>query len=134
MSKVSLNVATFIDIANKATFFGSRDIVVQGQGKNSSARLGNLVFSHGAAANKATMEAFKAALEKEYGVFGTHAFDTGLGARRGDVSDLSGPLSERGSIQQRLKRRIRVSGAALLPCGGLGQMPGEHGRPQFLRR
>ena len=81
MSKVNLNVATFQDIANKATFFGSRDIVVEGQGKASSARLGNLVFSHGKAANKATMEAFKAALEKEYGVFGTHAFDTVVGSR-----------------------------------------------------
>ena len=81
MSNVNLNVATFQDIASKATFFSSRDIVVEGQGKASSARLGNLVFSHGTAANKATMEAFKAALEKEYGVFGTHAFDTAVGSR-----------------------------------------------------
>ena len=77
----NINVATFQDIANQAKFFGSRDIVVEGQGKASSARLGNLVFSHGTAANKATMAAFKAALENEYGVFGTHAFDTVLGAR-----------------------------------------------------
>ena len=77
----NINVATFQDIANQAKFFGSRDIVVEGQGKASSARLGNLVFSHGTAANKATMEAFKAALEKEYGVFGTHAFDTVVGSR-----------------------------------------------------
>ena len=81
MSNVNLNVATFQDIASKATFFSSRDIVVEGQGKAFSARLGNLVFSHGTAANKATMEAFKAALEKEYGVFGTHAFDTAVGSR-----------------------------------------------------
>ncbi|MBR4615543.1 MAG: hypothetical protein IKO55_08060, partial [Kiritimatiellae bacterium] len=81
MPQVNLNVATFQDIANRATVFTSRDIVVEGQGRSSSARLGNLVFSHGKAANKATMEAFKAALEKEYGVFGTHAFDTVVGSR-----------------------------------------------------
>ena len=46
----NINVATFQDIANEAKFFGSRDIVVESQGKSSSARLGNLVFSHGTAA------------------------------------------------------------------------------------
>jgi len=81
MPQVNVNVATFQHIANQAKVFSSRDIVVEGSGKTSSARLGNLVFSHGTAANKATMEAFKTALEKEYGVFGTHAFDTAVGSR-----------------------------------------------------
>ena len=79
MPPVSLD--TFRAVANSA-FFDSRDIVVQGQGENATARLGNFIFSHGNKTNDATMAAFKAALENEYGVFGTHAFDTVLGARQ----------------------------------------------------
>ena len=75
-----LNIDSFRTIASQ-TKFGSRDIAVQGQGETATARLGNLVFSQGAKTNDATMAAFKAALEKEYGVFGTHAFDTVLGSR-----------------------------------------------------
>ena len=67
--------------AANATHFSTRDIVVQGQGKDATARLGNFIFSQGKAANNATMAAFKEALEKEYGSLGTHAFDTVLGAR-----------------------------------------------------
>jgi hypothetical protein len=77
---MSLNIDSFRTIASQ-TIFGSRDIAVQGQGENATARLGNFVFSQSAETNDATMAAFKAALEKEYGVFGTHAFDTVLGAR-----------------------------------------------------
>ena len=75
-----LNIDTFRNIAN-STLFSSRDLAVQGQGETATARLGNFVFSQGAKTNDATMAAFKAALEKEYGVFGTHAFDTVLGSR-----------------------------------------------------
>ena len=60
---------------------GTRDIIVSGEGKNATARLGNFFFSQGKAANNATMQAFKAALENEYGSLGTHAFDTVLGSR-----------------------------------------------------
>ncbi len=75
-----LNVDTFRSVAN-ATAFTSRDIVVRGEGSDATVRLGNFIFSHGTKANDATMAAFKAALEEAYGVFGTHAFDTVLGAR-----------------------------------------------------
>ena len=75
-----LNIDSFRTLASQ-TKFGSRDIAVRGQGENATARLGNFVFSQSAATNDATMAAFKAALEKEYGVFGTHAFDTVLGSR-----------------------------------------------------
>jgi hypothetical protein len=54
---------------------------VHGEGKNATAKLGNYVFSQGAKMNDATMSAFRAALEKEYGVFGANAFDSTLGAR-----------------------------------------------------
>ena len=67
--------------AASATHFSKRDIVVQGDGKTATARLGNFIFSQGKAANNATMKAFKEALEKEYGSLGTHAFDTVLGSR-----------------------------------------------------
>ena len=69
---MSLNIDSFRTLASQ-TVFGSRDIAVQGQGETATARLGNFVFSQSAKTNDATMAAFKAALEKEYGVFGTHA-------------------------------------------------------------
>ena len=75
-----LNVDAFRSLVGQ-TRYGNRDIVVSGEGKNATARLGNYFFSQGKAANNATMQAFKAALEKEYGSLGTHAFDTVLGSR-----------------------------------------------------
>ena len=72
---MSLSVESFRSLVNQ-TNFGNRDIVVSGEGKNATARLGNYFFSQGKAANNATMKAFKEALEKEYGSLGTHAFDT----------------------------------------------------------
>ena len=77
---MSIALDTFSALA-KATSFSTRDIVVRGQGKEATARLGNFIFSLGKAANNATMKAFKEALEKEYGSLGTHAFDTVLGSR-----------------------------------------------------
>ncbi len=71
---------SFRSLAN-STSFSSRDIVVSGNDRNATAKLGNFVFSHGKTVNNATMAAFKAALENEYGVFGTNAFDTILGNR-----------------------------------------------------
>ncbi len=82
-----ITLDTFKAIAN-STVFSSRDIVVQGEGKTATAKLGNFIFSQGKAANNATMAAFKEALENEYGSLGTHAFDTVLGAR----SQLNKPL------------------------------------------
>ena len=75
-----LNVESFRSLVDQ-TSFGNRDIVVSGEGKNATARLGNFFFSQGKTVNSATMTAFKEALEKEYGSLGTHAFDTVLGAR-----------------------------------------------------
>ncbi|MBQ6339400.1 MAG: hypothetical protein IJI36_09655 [Kiritimatiellae bacterium] len=82
-----ITLDTFKAVAN-STAFASRDIVVQGEGKTATARLGNFIFSQGKAANNATMAAFKEALENEYGSLGTHAFDTVLGSR----SQLNKPL------------------------------------------
>ena len=78
---MSLSVNSFREIA-KSAWVSSRDIAVSGEGERATARLGNYIFSQGTEKNDATMAAFKAALEKEYGVFGTHAFDTVLGARQ----------------------------------------------------
>ena len=75
-----LNLDAFRSIANQ-THFSSRDLAVQGEGNDANVRLGNFVFSQSEETNVATMSAFKDALEKEFGVFGTHAFDTVLGAR-----------------------------------------------------
>ena len=102
MPQISLD--TFRTIANSA-FFSSRDIVVQQKNGAETARLGNLVFSQGRKANDATMAAFKTALEKEYGVFGTHAFDTVLGARQQlhkslRASDVKAALSQLDSVKQ----------------------------------
>jgi hypothetical protein len=77
---MSLNIDSFRNIASQ-TRFGSRDIAVQGQGENATARLGNFVFSQSAKTNDATMAAFRQALQNEYGVFGLHAFDTVVGTR-----------------------------------------------------
>ena len=77
---MTLNIESFRNIA-KSAWFTSRDIAVQGQGDNATVRLGNYILSQGKAINDATMSAFKAALEKEYGVFGTNAFDTVVGSR-----------------------------------------------------
>ena len=78
---MSLTVNSFREIAQSA-WVTSRDIAVTGEGDQATARLGNYVFSQGKETNDATMAAVKAALEKEYGVCGTHAFDTVLGARQ----------------------------------------------------
>ena len=78
---MSLTVNSFREIAQTA-WVTSRDIAVTGEGEKATARLGNYIFSQGTKTNDATMAAFKAALEKEYGVFGIHAFDTVLGARQ----------------------------------------------------
>ena len=77
---MSLDIETFRNVANSA-YITSRDISISGEGKQATARLGNYIFSAGKTANKAVMDAFKSALEKEYGVLGTHAFDTVVGSR-----------------------------------------------------
>ena len=102
MPPVSLD--TFRNVANNAVIT-SRDIEVHGKGANATARLGAYVFSAGKKANDATMAAFKAALEKEYGVFGTHAFDTVLGARSQmhkslRACDVKAALSKLDSVKQ----------------------------------
>ena len=75
-----LTVDSFKTVAN-STAFWMRDIAIQSEGKNVTAKLGNYVFSAGKSANQAVMNAFKTALENEYGALGTHAFDTVLGSR-----------------------------------------------------
>lgn len=73
----------------QSTHFRSRDIVVNEQ--SNTARLGNIVFSSGGKANKATMKAFREAMSKRFGVLGEHAFDTVLGHRQ----QLQKPLRSR---------------------------------------
>lgn len=75
-----LNLDSFRNIAN-STYISLKDIAIQGTGKEATTALGNLIFSAGKKANKAVMDAFKAALENEYGAMGTHAFDTIVGSR-----------------------------------------------------
>ena len=99
-----VNLDTFRSVANNAVIT-SRDIEIHGKGANATARLGAYVFSAGKKANDATMAAFKAALEKEYGVFGTHAFDTVLGARSQmhkslRACDVKAALSRLDSVKQ----------------------------------
>ncbi len=69
----------FVQLA-QSTLFGTRDIIVNEQG--GTARLGNIVFSSGSDANRATMKAFREAMSRRFGVFGEHAFDTVLGHRQ----------------------------------------------------
>lgn len=78
---MALTVDTFRNLA-ESSFFSSRDIVVEGQNEAKRARLGRFVFSSGAETNSETMKTFRAALEAEYGVFGTHAFDMTLCSRQ----------------------------------------------------
>ena len=71
---------TFRNVANSA-IVTLRDIEIHGKGDQATARLGNYVFSAGKSANKAVMDAFRTALENEYGALGKHAFDTVLCSR-----------------------------------------------------
>ena len=74
---------TFNDFHRLATTApkDTRDIVVNDAKTPQSVQLGNRVFSTPKKLNDATMAAFKDALQKEYGVFGLHAFDTVVGTR-----------------------------------------------------
>ncbi len=74
-----INVNSFVIAADKA-WLGNRDLAVTG-GENPKVKLGNRILSQGQKLNKATMDAFRAALDKEYGSLGTNAFDTILGQR-----------------------------------------------------
>ena len=99
-----LTLDSFRSIADNATIT-SRDIEIQGKGANATARLGAYIFSAGKKSNDAVMAAFKAALEKEYGVFGTHAFDTVLGSRQQlhkslRACDVKAALSRLDSVKQ----------------------------------
>ena len=75
-----LSVDSFRNLASNCRL-PDRDIVVRGENEARAVRLGNIVFTTAKATNIATMGAFKEALEAEYGVFGTQAFDTVLGTR-----------------------------------------------------
>ena len=63
------------------TRFDSRDVIVDDTQAPKSVKYGMLLFSSGSKMNQATMNAFKEALEHDYGVFGLHAFDTVVGTR-----------------------------------------------------
>lgn len=101
----------FKNLAN-ASWRDGRKLVVQGEGDQATARLGSFMFSPGKAENAATMKAFKEALEAEYGVFGTHAFDSFLATRdlRGKglrVSDVKKVMSGLHAIREnRLRGEI----------------------------
>lgn len=77
---MAISIDVFKNLADSSWRDG-RKLVVRGEGDQATARLGSFVFSPGKAENNATMKAFKAALETEYGVFGTHAFDSFLATR-----------------------------------------------------
>lgn len=101
---LQLNVDTFRNLA-ETSWFSSRHIVVEGPEGSQQAKLGNLVFSSGTKINNDTFAAFKAALEDEYGVFGTHAFDTVLGTRQQlhkslRASDVKATLSRLDTIKE----------------------------------
>ncbi len=99
----------FEGIANSWTV-GFRDVVVNEQGDK--AKLGNLFFSDTRQKNDQTMQAFRDALSRKYGVFGEHAFDTVLGARSQlhkslRVCDIRNTLSSLDTIKEnRLKSEI----------------------------
>ena len=61
---MSLTLDSFRTTANSTSFW-MRDIAIRGEGKTATATLGNYVFSAGKSANKAVMDAFRTALEKE---------------------------------------------------------------------
>ncbi len=99
-----IDLNTFRTLA-ESSFFSSRDIVVEGPENAKDAKLGNLVFSSGSKINEDTMKAFKEALEAEYGVFGTHAFDTVVGTRQQlnkslRASDVKATLSQLETIKE----------------------------------
>ncbi|WP_274967884.1 hypothetical protein [Succinimonas amylolytica] len=99
----------FENIANSWSL-GFRDVVVNEQG--SEAKLGRFIISQGAVKNDQTMQAFRDALSRKYGVFGEHAFDTILGARSQlhkslRVCDIRDTLSSLNKIKEnRLKSEI----------------------------
>ena len=106
---MGIDLQAFTRVANSAVI-KSRDIIITGNGDKAAAKLGNYIFSQGNKANDATMAAFKTALEKEYGVFGTHAFDTYVGTRNQRhqslrASDVRKVLSCLNSV-----KRVRVVG------------------------
>ena len=106
---MGIDLQAFTRVANSA-LIKSRDIIITGEGDKAAAKLGNYIFSQGNKANDATMAAFKTALEKEYGVFGTHAFDTYVGTRNQlhqslRASDVRKVLSSLNSV-----KRVRVVG------------------------
>ena len=106
---MGIDLQAFTRVANSA-LIKSRDIIITGEGDKAAAKLGNYIFSQGNKANDATMAAFKTALEKEYGVFGTHAFDTYVGTRNQQhqslrASDVRKVLSCLNSV-----KRVRVVG------------------------
>ncbi|MBR4899391.1 MAG: hypothetical protein IKZ46_00485 [Victivallales bacterium] len=74
---------TFNDFHHLATAApkDTRDVVVNSAKTPQSVQFGSRVFSTSKKLNDATMAAFKEALQKEYGVFGLHAFDTVVGTR-----------------------------------------------------
>ena len=74
---------TFNDFHQLATTAvkDTRDIVVDRLKTPQNVKFAGRVFSPGKDLNDATMAAFKEALQKEYGAFGLHAFDTVVGTR-----------------------------------------------------
>ena len=122
-----LTVDTFRNLANSSRI-PDRDLVVKGQDEARTVRLGNIVLTTAKADNLATMGAFKEALESEYGVFGTQAFDTILGSRNqtGEslrVEDVTRTLSHLNRVKEQrwtseMKRQLDSDPKVLsLPAG-----------------
>ena len=108
---MAITIDIFRNLADSSWRDG-RKLVVRGEGDQATARLGSFMFSPSKAENNATMKAFKEALETEYGVFGTHAFDSFLATRdlRGKglrVSDVKKVMSGLHAIREnRLRGEI----------------------------
>ena len=81
----AVSLKSFVQAAH-STSFSSRSLIA-GDGSR-AARLGNLLFSQDVKVNDATMQAFRKALSKKYGVLGERAFDAVLSKRQQLHKDL----------------------------------------------
>lgn len=129
---------TFNDFHRLATTApkDTRDIVVNDAKTPQSVQLGNRVFSTPKKLNDATMAAFKDALQKEYGVFGLHAFDTVVGTRAQlhkslRACDIKKIVSSLESLKQmrftnELDRQLQTS--PLLLQSGASRWPMKYGK------
>ena len=105
----------------------TRSIVVDRIKTPQNVQFHGRVFSPGKDLNDATMAAFKEALQKEYGIFGLHAFDTVVGTRAqrhqslraGDIKLIATSMESLKQIRftNELDRQLQTN-PAILQSGG----------------